>query len=496
VVSAKRLIGATAVLLTWTLSLTACSVGGHDSDSDLVVGVTLEPPTLDLTMSDAAGIPQVLLYNVYETLVRMGDDGEIEPLLATSYELLDDGLTYQFDLDPEARFTSGTVVDAAAVKASIDLMSQGTSKLVTAAMEQIESVSVVDADTVAIRLKQPSNFWLYSMTSTPGVIFDPAINDLANTPMGSGPYTVESWTKGDRITLMRNDSYWAAQPQFKQVSFRYIPDPNAMVSAMLSGGIDVMAEMTSPDALGQFDDANRFTISSGTTNGEIVMGFNHDRPALQDLRVRQAIAYAIDRQALVDATWGGQGQVIGSMSVPTDPYYQDLTGIYPYDPAKARTLLASAGVADLQLALRIPITPYGGPAANDIATHLAEVGITVTVEELDFSSRWLPEVYTDGDYDMTIVAHVEARDIVNFANPDYYWHYRNPEFADLIDQADHGSSGDFVPTMEQAARLLADDAAAEFLFVFPNLVVCRSGIIGIPRNATSLSFDVSRISAA
>jgi peptide/nickel transport system substrate-binding protein len=333
------------------------------------------------------------------------------------------------------------------------------------------------------------------MTSTPGIIIDPAATDLATAPMGSGPYTVASWTKGDRITLARNPDYWASPAHFDTVVFRYFLDPAAMVSAMLSGGIDIMGEMTSPDALSRFEDTSKYQIISGTTNGEVVLGFNHTRPSLQNLLVRQAICYAIDRQGLIDATWGGQGQVIGSMVVPTDPYFEDLSGVYPYDPDKARALLTQAGVTNLSLDLRVPITPYGPAAATFIASQLGEVGIQVTVEELDFSSRWLPEVFQGGDYDMTIVAHVEARDIISFADPDYYWHYDNPQFQAAITQADQAAPDEFIAQMKQAARLLADDAAADWLYVFPNLIVTRAGLTGIGVNATSLSFDVTTISA-
>jgi len=377
---------------------------------------------------------------------------------------------------------------------SLDRMRNGTSQILQSQTAVVSDVEAVDEHTVQVSLSRPSNFWLYAMTSTPGIILDPAITDLATAPMGSGPYEFDTWVKGDRITLKKNPDYWGTPADFDQVAFRYIPDPNAMVAAMLSGDLDIVGEMTSPDALPQFSDASRFTVIEGTTNGEIVLGFNHARPTLQNLLVRQAICYAIDRQALVDTVWGGKGTLIGSMVVPTDPYYQDLSGTYPYDPEKAKELLAQAGVSNLTLSLRVPVTPYAPPAATFIASQLADVGITANVEELDFSSRWLPEVFLGGDYDMTIVAHVEARDIVNFARPDYYWHYDNPQFQALVTRADEASPADFITDMQEAAKMLADDAAADWLFVFPNLVVAQAGITGIPQNATSLSFDVTTIS--
>lgn len=492
----SRLRAGIALALGVMALLTGCASQNptNNESSTLTVGFTLEPPTLDLTTSDAASIPQLLLYNVYETLVKMDSTGAIKPLLATGYDISDDGTTYTFHLDPGAKFASGTPVDADAVVAGINRMRNGTSSALKSQMAVVSDVQAQDAHTVDVRLSQPSNFWLYSMTSTAGMIVDPAVTDMATQPMGSGPYMFDSWTKGDRITLKKNPSYWGSAANFDQVVFRYIADPNAMVAAMLSSGLDVVGEMTSPDSLSLFSDTSVYTVIKGTTNGEIVLGFNHDRASLQNLLVRQAICYAIDRQALVDTVWAGQGQVIGSMVVPTDPYFEDLSGVYPYDPGKAKQLLAQAGAENLTLSLRVPITPYAPPAATFIASQLAQVGITVNVEELDFSSRWLPEVYLGGDYDMTIVAHVEARDIVNFANPNYYWHYDNPQFQQLIEQADQATPSQFITDMKQAARMLADDAAADWLFVFPNLIVAKAGITGIGENATSLSFDVTQIS--
>ncbi|MCL2736944.1 MAG: ABC transporter substrate-binding protein [Propionibacteriaceae bacterium] len=489
----KGIVAAVAVVAL----LTGCAAQSPSpaSAKTLTVGLTLEPATLDLTTSDAASIPQLLLYNVYETLLKMDSTGAIRPLLATSYDVSSDGLTYTFHLDPRAKFASGAPVDAAAVVSSINRMRDAASATLQSQMSVVQDVQAQSDHTVQVLLSRPSNFWLYSMTSTPGIIVDPAETDMATAPMGSGPYMYDSWVKGDRITLKKNPAYWGTPGRFDQVVFRYIPDPNSMVSAMLSGDLDIMGEMISPDSLPRFADTSKYTVIKGTTNGEVVLGFNHARPVMQNLLVRQAINYAIDRQALLDTVWAGQGQVIGSMVVPTDPYYQDLSGNYPYDPQKAKQLLAEAGVSNLTLSLRVPITPYAPPAATFIASQLADVGITVTVEELDFSSRWLPEVFLGGDYDMTIVDHVEARDIVNFANPDYYWHYDNPQFQALITQADEASAADFITDMEKAAQMLSQDAAADWLFVFPNLVVARAGISGIGANATSLSFDVTTIAA-
>ncbi|MDR0960173.1 MAG: ABC transporter substrate-binding protein [Propionibacteriaceae bacterium] len=484
-------------------ALLAVTLAGCSTDSatetplkTLSVGATLEPDTLDLTTSDSAAIPQVLLYNVYETLVRLDGEGTIKPLLATGYDVSSDGLTYTFRLDRQAEFASGAPVDADAVVESIERMRQAPSATLRAQHEVVASVEAVDAATVEVELSRPSNMWLYNMTQKAGIVIDPAATDLATAPMGSGPFMVEDWLKGDRVVLEKNIHYWGTPGRFDEVDFRYIADPNAMVSALLSGDIDIISDLTSPDSLSQFSDASRFTIIDGTSNAEVVLGFNHSRPALQDLRVRQAICYAIDRAGLLDAVWGGKGVLIGSMVAPTDPWYEDLSQTYPYDPQRARDLLAEAGVSGLNLSLRVPTLPYATAGAQFIASQLSLVGINVTVEELDFSSRWLTEVFTNAEYDMTIVSHVEPRDITMFADPTYYWRYDNPTFAQLVASADEAPDQQrYVTLMEEAATMLADDAAADWLFNFPNLVVTKAGITGIPDNATTLSFDVTTIAS-
>ena len=182
------------------------------------------------------------------------------------------------------------------------------------------------------------------------------------------------------------------------------------------------------------------------------------------------------------------------MVPPTDPWYEDLSGVNTYDPDRARALLTEAGYApgELTLRLRVPNLPYAPPAATYIASQLAQVGITVQVDELEFPATWIEEVMRKSNYDMTIVAHVETRDIVNFANPDYYWHYNNPSFTDLVTRADAAPTDrEQIALLQQAARILAEDAAAGFLWLLPNLVVTKSDVEGVDANAPSLSFDLT-----
>ncbi len=490
---------ATVLIGLLALVLTACSPGNSEpQDRQLIVGTSVAPNSMDPTTSDAAAIPEALLYNVYETLLKVGADGGYQPLLASEWSVSSDGLVYTFNLRPEAKFASGTKVDADAVITSIQRIEDDSSVLpvLKAAMEPLASMRAVDENTVEFTLSEPSQNWLFAMSQRAGIIFDPAhLDQLATVPAGSGPFAFSNWVQGDSVTLVRNDGYWGTPSTLAGVTFKSYSDPNAMNAAMLAGQLDIISNLAAPQALNQFMTSD-FTVLDGTSTGEVVLGFNHQNPVLADLRVRQAINYAIDRKALVDAVWGGKGLLIGSMVPPTDPWYEDLSQQYPYNPDKARELLAEAGLGEINLRLRVPTLPYAPGAASYISSQLAAVGIQVTVDELEFPATWVDQVMYQGNYDMTIVAHAEPRDIGNFANPSYYWHYDNPEFQQLITAADRApSETEQVTLLKQAARILSDDAAADFLWLLPNLVVTKSDITGVATNRTAQSFDMTGVSA-
>lgn len=495
-----------ATLLAVLLALTACTpTPGTTTGSklrSLTIGATLEPVTMDPSTQAGAGTPYVLLYNVYETLIKIDGEGTMKPLLATQWSASPDGKEYTFNLDPAARFASGAKVDADAVVKSIMRVAEGKPPVLKNLAEQmsvVEKAEAKDADTVVVTLKRPSNFWLYNMSQTAGIIYDPEHMDaLPTTPAGSGPYAFVEHRKGESVKLERNANYWGTAPRFDEVTFRYYPDPNAMTTAMLAGQLDIISNLTVPSNLSQFSDTSRFTTLEGTTNGEIVLGFNHSKEPLKKLQVRQAIKYAIDRKALRDTVWNGHGALLGSMVPPSDPWFDEaLVGAYPHDPKKAKQLLADAGYGNgLRLRLRVPTNvPYAPPAAQFIASQLAEVGITATVEPVEWSI-WLEQVFGKGDYDLTIVSHVEPRDMAKFADPSYYWHYDNADFQRLIREADEGPAAEETDKMKQAASILSEDAAADFLWLLPQIAVTTPDISGFPENQTSLSIDLTTLASS
>lgn len=494
------------------LSVTACTTPSQPSPSSsasgsttsaapaaktLTIAATAEPSTLDMTAAAPVAPAQVQLYNVYETLVKIDADGKLQPFLAQRWSVSTDRLTYTFYLNPAAKFASGTPVSAEAVAKNIERIrtSTGVAAKYSAAMSVVSGERAVDSTTLEVTLTRPSNTWLYSMGDTAGMIADPAgFDTLGTATAGSGPYALSQWKRGDSIVLQRNANYWGTTPRFDQVTFKYYADPNAMNAAMLAGTIDIISNQQAPDALVQFSDTSKYTIIDGGTNGEVTLGLNNSSEPLKNIKVRQAIAMAIDKNKLLTDVAAGHGTVIGSMVVPTDPYYEDLSGINAYNPTQAKQLLADAGYASgLTLRLKPAALPYATAAAQEVAADLKAVGVATTIEEQQFPAKWVETVYTKADYDLTIVSHAEARDLVTYTNPNYYWRYDSPTFNQLYKAADEAAPDQYATEMKKAARQLADDAASVWLYMMPNLVVAKATVSGIAKNQTTDSFDVTTI---
>ncbi len=467
------------------------------SDATLTLGLVLEPTSLDFTTQGGAQSPQVLLDNVYETLVDQAQDGSIVPGLAQSWTVSDDGKTYDFTIRDGVTFSDGQPFTAADAAFSINYVKTAWTVNVADAMNVVRSATALSPTDLQVVLDKPSNLWLFKMTTRIGAMLSPKhVATLATEPIGTGPYLLGDWKHGQSITLTRNPNYWGTPPPVKTVVFQYFKDPTAMNNAMLTGQIQVITTVQTPQAIAQFENDDKYRIIEGTTNGKVMMAFNNARKPLDDLRVRQAINYALDKPALLKAAWAGYGTVIGSHEVPTDPWFVDLGDRYPHDIAKAKALLAQAGQQDLTLTLKIASTlPYAVAAAPIVISQLAQAGITVKPETISWDS-WLGTVFGgEHDYDLTIVNHVEQYDVTTVfdGSADYYTQYTNPKVAELETAGDAGDRATFVDDFRQVMRILADDAAAAWLWAFPNLMVADANVHGLPKNSIGESLNVFRL---
>ena len=470
------------------------SPGPSGSGPALSIGFILEPTSLDFTQSGGAQSPQVLLTNVYETLVKLDQKSNIVPGLASAYQISPDRKTYTFTLRSGVTFTNGAPFTAADAKFSLDRVKTDWKVAIKAQMDVVASTTAVSPTQLRVTLKQPSNSWLFAMTGRIGAMFSrTGVAALATTPVGTGPYVLKAWNRGDSIVLTRNPRYWGPAPALGQATFKYFKDGTAMDNALLTGGIQVVSTEQSPESLGQFKDP-KYQIITGATDGEVMMTMNDGKPPLNDVRVRQAINYALDKKAILDGAWSGYGTVIGSHESPNDPWFVDEANRYPHDVGKAKELLAAAGQPNLTLSLKVPPPGYATAIAPIVISQLAEAGITVQATSVTWPI-WLDRVFDKADYQLTIINHVEPRDIATlWANPQYYTRYDNPAVTKLLTDGDAGSQAGYVADYRKAVQLLADDAAAAWLFSFPNLVVADANVKGLPTNAVGESFVVADLS--
>jgi peptide/nickel transport system substrate-binding protein len=468
--------------------------GPAPSDGTLSLGLVLEPESLDFTTTSGAAIPQILLDNVYETLVTQAQDGSIQPGLAKSWTVSDDGKTYDFTLRSGVTFSDGTPFTADDAASSINYVKTKWTVGVAKALDAVTSATAVSPTELKVVLSQPNALWLFKMTTRIGAMMSPKhVDSLATEAIGTGPVTVGAWVHGVSITLNRNDGYWGPKALEKSIVFTYCSDPTAMNNALLTGDIQVITTVQTPQALAQFGDTSKYTVINGTTNGKVMMTLNDARPPLNDVRVRQAINYALDKQAIVKAAWAGYGTPIGAHEVPTDPWYVDLANRYPHDVAKAKELLKEAGQSNLTLRLALPPVPYAAKAAPIIVSQLAEAGITVQTSDVTFDN-WLGKIFAAPyDYDMTIINHVEQYDVTTVfsGKPDYYTQYTNPEVTRLEAEGLAGDHDTFIADFQKVMTILADDAAAAWLWAFPNLMVADANVRGLPENAIGESLPVA-----
>ncbi|RWP14756.1 ABC transporter substrate-binding protein [Mesorhizobium sp.] len=463
--------------------------------TDLVIGITLEPPHLDPTAGAAAAIDEVLYANVFEGLTRIGADGEVLPALAESWTVSDDGKVYTFKLHSGVKFHDGTDFNADDVKFSLDRARADNSVNAQKGLfAAIDTVEMVDPATVRITLKNPQSSFLYNMGWGDAVIVAPETADTnKETPVGTGPFKFQTWAKGSSITLIKSDAYWGAPVSLDKAEFRIVTDAAAAVPALLSGDVQAFP-FFDPDSVAQIQGDPRFKVVIGATEGETILSMNNKKPPFDRLQVRQAISFALDRKAIIDGASAGLGVPIGSHMSPANKVYVDLTGLYPHNVEKARELLKEAGLENgFKATLKLPPPPYARLGGEIIASQLRDVGIDLQIVPVEWA-QWLDQVFTKKDYDLTIVSHTEPNDIDIYSRKDYYFNYDNPTFDKII--ADLNLTSDEAKRMTllgEAQKILADDAVVGFLYELPKVGVWDAKLEGFWANAPIQANDLTKV---
>jgi peptide/nickel transport system substrate-binding protein len=486
------------LLIALVLGLASAGPALPQDSRTLVVQVPAEPPGLDLTASPASAIAGIVHYNVQECLVKVDRRGKLVPWLAERWQV-SGNTRYTFWLKRGVRFHNGRELRAADVKYVLERAANPqTNHPHRSRYTHIERVSVADNYTVTVSLARPDASFLLTLARQGSVIYpEEAVGTLKTAPVGTGPFVVGQWVRGDHIVLTRNPAYHVrGLPRLDRVTYRFIVDPNAALAALKAGDIDVSGFGLGPEHVVELQKDPRFQVVVGDTTNDVVLAMNNGRKPFTDVRVRRAITHAIDKQEILTGAMFGLGRVLGSNIDPLNPYFVDKSQAMPHDPAKALRLLAAAGYgggfdAVLQVS---PQYYYTVRTGEIIAGQLGKVGIRIRLEQIEWG-QWLSRVWRDADYDLTIIGHAEPWDIGNYANPGYYFRYDSKTFQDRFRTSEETPDGPARRALYgQMQAQLVEDAPVVWLFMHPHLVVSRRGVQGLWKDMPIPAADLSEVS--
>lgn len=488
----KNLVGAASLL---ALAVSLSVMPAMAARTDINIGMVLEPPNLDPTAGAAAAIDEVVYANIFEGLTRFAADGAVVPALAKSWDISEDGLNYTFHLHEGVTFHDGSTFDAEDVKFSLDrARADDSTNAQKVLFADIASVDVVDAKTVKVTLSKPNGLFLFNMAWGDAVIVAPeTAADNATKPVGTGPFSFTERAEGNHIELGKYANYWGEAVKLDKVTFKFIADPTAAFAAMMAGDVDVFPNFPAPESLDQFKADPRFSVIVGSTEGETILAMNNKKSPLDNLKIRQAVTHAINRQEIIDGAMFGYGTPIGTHFAPHNPDYIDLTAQSAYDPEMSRKLLEEAGATDLKLTLKLPPPSYARRGGEIIASQLKEVGIQTEITNLEWP-QWLEEVFKNKDFDLTIVSHTEPMDIGIYARDDYYFQYGDPDFkkimADLNNTTDPAKRTEL---LHAAQKKIADDAVNAYLFQLAKTGVANAKVKGLWANSPTQANDMTAV---
>lgn len=471
------------IAVVLTLGYTAA---GHAGPPDSVtIDRQLRPPHLDPTRTASASTAEVSHLNVLQGLTRIDRHGKVLPCLATAWRVSDDGRELLLRLRKGVRFHDGNRFDSAVVHYSLNrLLDPEAGNPQRQLYQAIARVETAGPYRVRLHLRYPDSLLPFRLGLAAAVMVHPdSAHSNLTAPIGTGPYRVVPWD-GGAVELRRFDGYWGDPPAMKKAVFTFTANRLELENSLSEGRVDLHSDVSPLPIHVQLALRGDYEILKGQSEGEVILAMNHANPALADIRVRRAISLAIDKDELLSIYRGVSPTPIGSHFSPRHPAYVDLTGRYPYDPQRARALLADAGYADgLSLTLRLPPPIYAERGGLHIASNLEAVGIGMTVERLSWG-EWLKQVFRDTDYDLTLISHVEPMDIGIYARRDYYFNYDNPDFRALwrhIQRTQESTGRNAL--LAAAQRMLADDAVNVFLYMKPRHSIHRRGLKGMWRDA-------------
>ncbi len=486
----KYLTTILVTLLTMT-ALCGCAGGTGASSEDkpsknatyggtVVVGIQQDIDGLDPHKVTAAGTKEIL-FNIFEGLVKCDANGDLTGAVAEEYSLSEDGLEYTFKLRPNVKFHNGNTVTAEDVKYSLERVSgllDGTPLVST--MSAITAVDIIDEKTVRVTVGSVNPELIYSFTAA--IIPAGSGEDENADPIGTGPFRFKSYTPQEGIVIEKFDDYWKKGfPYLDEVDFKIVGSAETAIMELKAGNIQIYPYLTDSQA-----EEVKSTVQVLSAPSDVVQAlfFNNAAEPLNDVRVRQAICYALNREEIIGFVAGGDAAIVSTAMLPTlTSYYEDLNDHYGTtgNVEEAKKLLAEAGYPDgFDLTITIPSNyEYHMQTGEVVVEQLKAVGINAKIDAVEWES-WLSDVYTDRNYQTTICGITSdmtpgyllnrftsdnKKNFINFNSSSYDDIYGN-----ILEAKSLGERGILYKELQ---KILCDEAATAFLQV-PVLKVAMS----------------------
>lgn len=469
------------VLLTLVCAALAIALGACSGDkaetgsSQITIGIPQDVDSLDPHKAVAAGTKEVL-FNVFEGLVKPDSEGNLNDAVAESHTISEDGRVYTFTLREGVKFHDGTPVTAQDVKYSIDRCSSTENgEPLVSAFASIDSVNIIDEKTVEIVLKEGDTDFLPYLTTA---VIPEHNASPESTPVGTGPYKYVSRSPQENVILEKFDEYWGTPANIETVKLQVVANADTIVTGLNGGSIDMFARVTQAQAEQLSGD---FEVLEGTMNLVQAMYLNNAKAPFDQKQVRQALCYAVDPQAVMDMISDGKGARIGSSMFPAfgKYYMEELNDLYAANVEKAKELLAQAGYPDgFSFTLTVPSNYQQHiDTAQVVAEQLKQIGVTANIQLVEWET-WLSEVYTNRNYEATVVgvdaASLTASALLERFTSDAANNFINFDSAayDEAYAAAKASVDDEVKTgyYKECERILAEEAANVYIQDLPSFV--------------------------
>lgn len=450
------------------------------SDHTVTIGLTDAPQSLDIRTDDGIAVQRVLLGNVYETLITRNQSNELRPGLAKSWNISDDGLTYTFTLRSGVRFSNGHTMSSSDVVWSIQQAVQH-GFVCANAFTNLKSVKNPSDDTVEITLSHTDPRLLRALSGRAGIIYDEQSNiDYATSSVGTGPFVVTDMSDGT-ITLQRNDDYWSGKAALSQILLHYYSDDAALVAAFKHGDIQMALPDTS-SAISEVAEIPNTAISSGTGFEKVLLGYNMsaDSP-FSDEQVRKMVRYAVSASALKSIA-DDSYEALGGPISPLEDGYEDLTGLFPYDLAQAKSMRGFFAPSYFEAFTFLVPTEYA-QLGQEILEQLQALGFDVSMETLDDTT--LQTRLQEGTYAIALMTMNEQGDAEVFSNAQSVFHFENGDAQQAWDTVMASTNDDdYKKNLRAYARIVSDNAAADWLYTRKDYVITSNGLAGYPTNMT------------